>query len=95
MESGDDWSQKRRRKQRSKVNQDIQDKLHAWIVDQEMIIKSPTLNDALLKLNPVTGIKERVPKLLLQIPVPPELHNNLLKPVEEGGGYSRHAMRMA
>jgi hypothetical protein len=32
----------------------------------------------------VTGIKERVPKLLLQIPVR-ELHNDLLKPVEEGG----------
>ena len=49
-----------------------------------MVIESPISNDALLKLNPVTGKKERVPKLLLQIPVR-ELHNDLLKPVEEGG----------
>jgi hypothetical protein len=49
-----------------------------------MIIKSPISNDVLLKLNPVIGIKDRVPKLLLQIPVR-ELHNDLLKPIEEGG----------
>jgi hypothetical protein len=49
-----------------------------------MVIESLIANDALLKMDPVTGKKERVPKLLLQIPVR-ELHNNLLKPVEEGG----------
>jgi hypothetical protein len=49
-----------------------------------MVQESPIANDALLHPNPVTGKKERVPKLLLQIPIC-ELHRNLLKLVEEGG----------
>jgi hypothetical protein len=48
-----------------------------------MVIESPIANDTLLKLNPVTGKKERVPKLLLQIP-DRQLHNDHLKPVKEG-----------
>jgi hypothetical protein len=56
---------------------------HAWIINQEMVRELSILNDALLELKPVTGIKERVPKLLLQIPFC-ELHNHLLKSMEEG-----------
>jgi hypothetical protein len=80
MDSGVDWSQRKQRKRWKKVSQDVQDKLYTGIIDHEMVIESPIANDALLKLNPVTGKKERVPKLLLQIPVC-ELHKNLLKPV--------------
>jgi hypothetical protein len=84
IEIGVDWSQRRKRKLWRNVDQDVRDKLHAWIINHEMVIESPISNDILLKLNPVTGIKERVPKLLLQIPVR-ELHNDLVKPIEEGG----------
>jgi len=84
MESGVEWSRRRKRKRWQKISQDVRDKVYAWIVDHEMVVESPIANDALLKLNLVTGEKERVPKLLLQIPVR-ELHNDLLKPVEEGG----------
>jgi hypothetical protein len=84
METGVDWSQRRKRKRWRKVDQDVRDKLHAWIINHEMVIEWPISNDVLLKLDPVTGIKERVPQLLLQIPVR-ELHNDLLKPIEEGG----------
>jgi hypothetical protein len=83
MEIRVDWSHRRKQKQWRKVNQNVQDKLHAWIIDHEIVIKLLILKYALLKLNLVTGIKERVQQLFLQITVC-ELHYNILQPVKRG-----------
>jgi hypothetical protein len=40
METGVDWSQRRKRKRWRKVDQDVRDKLHAWIINHEMVIES-------------------------------------------------------
>jgi hypothetical protein len=48
------------------------------------MIASPIANDTLLVRNPITKIKERVGKLLLEIPVR-ELRNDLIEPIERGG----------
>ena len=45
---------------------------------------SPITRDTLLVENPLTGLKERRGKLLLEIPVR-ELHNDMLLPINEGG----------
>jgi hypothetical protein len=49
------------------------------------VVKSPIAKDAILIHNPETGKKyKRVPKQLRMISIC-EIHNDMLKPVEEGG----------
>ena len=47
------------------------------------VVQSPIVNDTLLTKNRL-GVKTPAPKLLLRIPVR-ELHNDMIKPVSEGG----------
>jgi hypothetical protein len=50
-----------------------------------MVQESHNVNDTLLVKDPITGVKRRVRKLLLYIPIH-ELHNNLIKLASEGIG---------
>ena len=75
---------KRQWKGHRKVTLVIRSKVIDWITSHEHIINSPIYNETLLINDPETSKKNRVAKLLLEIPVR-ELHNNLVAPVEEGG----------
>ena len=57
--------------------------LREWVTNHHQVVQSPIVNDTLLIKN-LDGEKVAVTKLLLRIPVR-ELHNDLIKPVEEGG----------
>jgi hypothetical protein len=72
-----EWSQVRRRKRWSKVDQVLLSKVQQWVRDHSMVQECPNVNDTLLVKDPITGLKTRVRKLLLYIPVR-ELHNDLL-----------------
>jgi len=79
------WSTGRSRVGYSKVTKEIREALDRWIREHPQVLESPIVNDTILIYNPLTGKKDKcVPKLLLMISVR-ELHNDLLKPVEEGG----------
>jgi hypothetical protein len=79
------WSTGRSRKGYSKVTKEIQVSLRKWILEHPDVVESPIVNDTLRIWNPLSKKKDQiVPKQLLQISVR-ELHNDLLKPVEEGG----------
>jgi hypothetical protein len=78
------WSRTKSRKATRGISADVRAKLIRWIVDHPHVIPSPISNDTLLVFNPVTQTKERVAKLLLEIPVR-ELHNDLIKTVLDGG----------
>ena len=57
--------------------------LWEWVTNHHQVVQSPIVNDTLLIKN-LDGEKVAVTKLLLRIPIY-ELHNDLIKPVEEGG----------
>jgi hypothetical protein len=78
------WSQKTKRKGHSKITGSVKIKLRNWIVNHPHVIASPIVNDTLFVQNPITKVKERVGKLLLEVPVR-ELHNDLIEPPERGG----------
>ena len=76
-EKGLMWSRVRNRKGYSKISLSLRKALFQWILDHPSIVPSPISKDTLLVRNPETGLKERVGKLLLEIPVR-ELHNDLI-----------------
>jgi hypothetical protein len=78
------WSEKPKRQGHSAMSRDVKFKLRNWIVNHPHMIMSPIVNDALLVRNPITKVKERAGKLLLEIPVC-ELHKDLIEPPEKGG----------
>jgi hypothetical protein len=77
------WSVRKKRKGFSKITATVQANLRQWILDHPHVINSPIAKDTLLVRNS-EGIKERVSKLLLEIPIR-ELHNDLILPPREGG----------
>ena len=85
-EAGICWSLLAKRKGHRKVTGLVRKALFAWIRDHPRVVPSPITNDTLLVMNEATGQKERVGKLLLEIPVR-ELHNDLIElPPPEGRG---------
>ena len=54
-----------------------------WVEGHTDVVQSPFVNDTLLIKNRL-GVKTPVPELLLRIPIH-ELHNDMVKPVSEGG----------
>jgi hypothetical protein len=76
-EKGLMWSRVKNRKGYSKISLSLRKSLLQWILDHPSVVPSPLSKDTLLVSNPDTGRKERVGKLLLEIPVR-ELHNDLL-----------------
>ena len=78
------WSYTRPNKGYSKITTAIKEKLDIWIREHPNVRPSPITRDTLLIRNKATGEKERVGKLLLEIPVR-DLHNDMLLPVNKGG----------
>jgi hypothetical protein len=78
------WTGSRQRRSYSKISNEIKEKLDIWVREHPNVRPSPITRDTLLVKNKVTGEKERVGKLLLEIPVR-ELHNDMLLPVNKGG----------
>ena len=78
------WSNVQSRKGYSKVSPAIRSKFLEWFMNHPNVVESPITNETLLIHNLVTGQKERVSKLLLQISIR-ELHNDMLLPPDEGG----------
>ena len=78
------WAEKVPLKGFSKVTSEIKEALDQWVCDHPNVRPSPITQDTLLFKNPLTGLKERIGKLLLEIPVR-ELHNDRLLPTNEGG----------
>jgi hypothetical protein len=73
---------KKKRKGITKITKTIQANLRQWILDHPHVINSPIAKDTLLVTN-AQGVKERVSKLLLEIPIR-DLHNDLILPPREG-----------
>ena len=78
------WSQTQRRKGFSKITELMKKQVLKWVLDHKHVVHSPISDDTVLVKNSESGQKERVPKLLLQVPVR-ELHNDLLMPANQGG----------
>jgi hypothetical protein len=78
------WSQVPKRRGHSQFTDEFKAKLHEWFLNCPHVVTSPIKGDTLLVMNNETGKKERVSKLLLEIPFR-ELHNLLISPVSEGG----------
>ena len=78
------WADKVPLKGFSKVTSEIKEALDQWVRNHPNVRPSPITRDTLLVKNPLTGLKERTGKLLLEIPVR-ELHNDMLLPTIEGG----------
>ena len=66
------------------INAVVRAELHDWVLAHPMVIVSPITSDKRLVLDPATGQKVRVQKLLRQISVR-ELHNDMVKPAAAGG----------
>jgi hypothetical protein len=78
------WSEAlRKRKGATKITLAMRVEIIKWIINHDNVIHSPIANDALL-VKGDDGVKPRVGKLLLEIPVR-ELHNEMVAPVAEGG----------
>ena len=78
------WAEKVKLKGFSKITPVIKEGLDHWIRGHPNVQPSPITQDTLLVYNPVTGVKERTGKLLLEISVR-ELHNDMLLPENKGG----------
>ena len=63
------WADKVALKGYSKVTPGIKDALGQWICEHPNVRPSPITQDALLVMNPLTGLKEHRGKLLLETPV--------------------------
>jgi hypothetical protein len=78
------WSGSRQRRGYSKITDAIKEKIDIWVREHPNVRPSPVTRDTLLVKNKVSGEKERVGKLLLEIHVR-ESHNDMLLPVNKGG----------
>jgi hypothetical protein len=78
------WANVQSRKGYSKVSPEIRSKFLEWFMAHPYVVESPISNETVLVHNLLTGAKERVNKLLLQISIR-ELHNDMLLPPDQGG----------
>jgi hypothetical protein len=78
------WSDVAKRKGFSHITQDVRLALHHWIVSHPHVVNSPLMGDLIFVKDSKTGEKVKMARLLLEIPFR-ELHNDLIKSVEEGG----------
>jgi hypothetical protein len=67
-----------------KINPVVKQAVLNWIRSHENVVTSPIYNETILVKEPGSSEKCRVPKLLLEIPVP-ELHNLPVAPLHQGG----------
>ena len=80
---GTSWSRCKGLKPAKTFTEEFVLEIWNWVEGHTDVIQSPIVNDTLLIKNRL-GVKTPVPKLLLRIPVH-ELHNDMIKPVSEGG----------
>ena len=80
---GTSWSRCKGLKPAKTFTEEFVLEMWNWVESHTDVIQSPIVNDTLLIKNRL-GVKTPVPKLLLRIPVH-ELHNDMIKPVSEGG----------
>jgi hypothetical protein len=80
---GTSWSRCKCLKAKKMLTNELVSELQHWVEKHPQVVQSPIVNDTLLIMNS-QGLKSPVPKLLLRIPVR-ELHNDMIKSVEEGG----------
>ena len=67
------------------ISEDLKDQIQKWVCNYDNVIHSPITDDTILVTDELTGKKtKRVGKLLLTRLVR-ELHNDLIKDVNEGG----------
>jgi len=66
------------------VTLEIKARLNVYIRGHHDVVPSLIVNNTIQVYNPETGKKEPKPKLLLMVSVR-ELHNDMSKPVNEGG----------
>ena len=75
---------KKKRKGRSKINEQIKRNLYTLITHHPQVVQSPISNDCLKVLLDDQTEPQLVPKLLLQVSVR-ELHNSLVSDPNDGG----------
>ena len=75
---------KKKRKGRSKINEQIKHNLYTWIARNPQVIKSPISNYCLKVVLDYHSEPQLVPKLLLKVYVR-ELHNILVSDPNDGG----------
>jgi len=79
------WSIGRSRKGYSKITAEIKAALWKWILEHPDVVESPIANDTIKVIDPVNGKKDKVVAKQLRMICVCQLHNDLLRPVEEGG----------
>ena len=77
------WTNKKKRKGNSKINEQIKRNLYAWITRHPQVVQSPISNDFLKVMFRDKREPQLVPKLLLQLSVR-ELHNSLVSDTNYG-----------
>jgi len=79
------WNCGHQRRRKLKVSKELQKALNTWILNHPRIVPSPISNDTLWVPAPEEkNGKKKVHKLLQEVSFQ-ELHNDLIKPVSEGG----------
>ena len=78
------WATVKARKGYTKITEEVRAELHDWVLAHPHVVVSPIANDTRLVVDPKTHLDVRVACLLREVSVR-ELHNDLIKPVEEGG----------
>ena len=67
----------------TKVNKELEEKVHSFIVTHPNVVQSPTMNDYVrVKDKDDPSVLHEVPKLLLQVSIR-ELHNDLIEQLPE------------
>ena len=78
------WSIKPRIIRTKKVSNDLRARLLEWILKNQNVRQSPIKRDTLLIKDTETGVRRRVPKLLLECSMR-QLHNELIALPDKGG----------
>jgi hypothetical protein len=78
------WSVKPRAIRVKKVSKELRARLVQWILKNPNVRQSPITRDTLLIKDVETGVKRRVPKLLLECSMR-QLHNELIATPDKGG----------
>ena len=78
------WTNRTKRKGRSKINELIKHNIYAWITRHPQVCQSPISNDCLKVIFDDQTEPQLVPKLLLQVSVR-ELNNSLVSYPNDGG----------
>ena len=77
------WSSVTERSKWSKIPSELRSSLKDWITNHPDVVNSPLYRD-MLWWKKEDGTKEKIPKLLITIPIR-QLHNDMIEPPENGG----------